>query len=73
MDKHKRDTRETIAKALYQVYLDTVAATRRAQDPAVGSITQNGNSSCGALNDVLITFELYAKLCLDFRSIVWLD
>ncbi|OQE11185.1 hypothetical protein PENFLA_c079G07096 [Penicillium flavigenum] len=40
MDKHKRDTRETIAKALYHVYLDTVAATRRAQDPVVGSITQ---------------------------------
>ncbi|KAJ5471536.1 hypothetical protein N7530_008893 [Penicillium desertorum] len=73
MDKHKSDTRETIAKALYHVYLDTVAATRRAQDPVVGSITQSGNSSCGALNDVLIPFELYAKLCLDFRSIEWLD
>ncbi|CAP94933.1 hypothetical protein PCH_Pc21g00360 [Penicillium rubens Wisconsin 54-1255] len=37
MDEHQRKTRETMAKALYHVYVDTVAKAARAQDPVVGS------------------------------------
>ena len=37
MDEHQRKTRETMAKALYHVYVDTVAKASRAQDPVVGS------------------------------------
>ena len=37
MDEDQRKTRETMAKALYHVYVDTVAKAARAQDPVVGS------------------------------------
>ncbi|KAJ5052458.1 hypothetical protein NUH16_011151 [Penicillium rubens] len=48
MDEHQRQTRETIAKALYHLYLDTVAKAARAQDSVVGSAIPGAGAAVAA-------------------------
>ena len=48
MDEHTRAIQRTIAEALYHVYQDTVAATRRAQGPVVGSIPPEAGTAVAA-------------------------
>ncbi|CDM38405.1 hypothetical protein DTO013E5_9722 [Penicillium roqueforti] len=48
MDERTRAIQKTIAEALYHVYQDTVAATRRAQGPVVGSILPEAETAVAA-------------------------